>query len=298
MQHFNGIVTFVKVCEATNFTEAGKRLGLSASAVGKSITKLEERLGVRLFHRNTRAIHLTDEGLQYLEHCQRAILEMEEGARRLLEKKQSPHGRLKVSLPLVCRPFQSTLMRFIKDYPELEVELDFSDRLVDIIEEGFDVVVRTGALTDSRLVSRHLGTCQMWLVGTPGYFAQHGVPATVGELQQHDCLRFRATTTGKLSPWPLPDAARVELRTRLICSHVEMLHHAAVDGLGIACLPDFLVRECLRRGELKAVLEEETKNSIDFHLVWPASQWRSVKLRAFIEFAASNLLGEHGLTTS
>ncbi|MEI5998279.1 LysR family transcriptional regulator [Paraburkholderia bengalensis] len=290
MHSFNGIQIFVKVCETMSFAQAGQRLGLSASAVGKSISRLESRLGVRLFHRSTRAIHLTSEGAQYIEHCQRAIREIEEGGRRLSEKSQAPRGRLRVSLPLVCGPFQSTLMRFVKDYPELELELDFSDRLVDIIEEGFDAVVRTGQLTDSRLVSRNLGKCRLLLAGAPEYFSANGFPVSIEELETHSCLRFKSSTTGKLQPWPLPETPHVNLRTRLTCSNIEMLHYAALGGAGIACLPDFLIGDSLRHGLLKTVLESETRNAIDFHLVWPASNWCPPKLRVFIEFMANHFL--------
>ena len=202
-----------------------------------------------------------------------------------------------MSLPLVCAPFQSTLMRFIKEYPELELELDFSDRLVDIIEEGFDAVVRTGQLTDSRLVSRALGKCRMVLVAAPEYFSENGLPGSVDALEEHSCLRFKSSTTGKLQQWPLPDVPHVNLRTRLTCSHIEMLHYAALSGAGIACLPDFLARESLQRNLLQVVLEAETRNSTDFHLVWPDSNWCPPKLRVFIEFMAMHFLNDSDSST-
>jgi DNA-binding transcriptional LysR family regulator len=183
-------------------------------------------------------------------------------------------------------------MRFIKEYPELELELDFSDRLVDIIEEGFDAVVRTGQLTDSRLISRALGKCRMVLVASPEYFGENGLPGSVDALEEHSCLRFKSSTTGKLQQWPLPAVPHLNLRTRLTCSHIEMLHYAALSGAGIACLPDFLVRESLQRNLLQVVLEAETRNSTDFHLVWPDSNWCPPKLRVFIEFMAMHFLSD------
>lgn len=290
MTSLQGIGIFVKVCETMSFAQAGRRLGLSASAVGKSIKKTEERLGVRLFHRNTRAIHLTSEGALYLKYCRDAVATLDQAERHLHDVDDTPRGRLQVSLPLVCGPFQSTLMRFVQDHPELELELDFSDRLVDIIEEGFDVVVRTGRLSDSRLRSRRLGVCNMMLVATPGYLEANGTPEAVEELEKHLCLRFRSSMSGKLQPWPVPGSFHGELHTRLTSSHVEVLYHAALQNVGIAYLPDFLVRDALEVGKLRTVLESEVHSSTEFHLVWPASDWTPPKLRVFIDFMANNFL--------
>jgi DNA-binding transcriptional LysR family regulator len=215
---------------------------------------------------------------------------MEDAESELLSASKVPRGRLRVGMPLVCGPFQPTLLGFVRAYPEIELDLDFNDRLVDVVEEGFDVVVRTGKLMDSRFTSRHLGTCRMLLVGAPDYFARHGTPQVIDDLAGHHCLRFKSTATGKLSNWPLPDTAYVPLSARLVCSHVEMLHYAVLSGAGIACLPDFLVTDNLRDGSLQSVLVDVTENSLDFHLVWPMSRHTSPKLRAFIDYMVDKLL--------
>lgn len=290
MDQFAGIVIFVRVCETLSFVKTAQRLGMTASAVGKSVTALEKRLDTRLFHRNTRSIRLTDEGEAYLEHCQRAMREIDNAESLLQSASRMPRGRLRVGMPLVCGPFQPTLLGFVRAYPEIELDLDFNDRLVDVVEEGFDVVVRTGKLTDSRLMSRPIGICRMLLVGAPHYFAQMGVPRTIEDLARHHCLRFKSTATGKLAGWPLPDTPYVPLKSRLVCSHVEMLHYAVLNGTGVACLPDFLVNGNLRDGSLQAVLTDVTENSLDFHLVWPMSRHIVPKLRAFIDYMVENLL--------
>lgn len=291
MDQFGGINVFVRTCETLSFVNAGKRLGMTSSAVGKSIAALEKRLGTRLFHRNTRSIHLTDEGAAYLAHCLRAITEMEDAERELQSASKLPRGRLRVGMPLVLGPFQPTLLGFVRCYPDIQLELDFNDRLVDVVEEGFDAVVRTGKLNDSRLMSRPLGSCRMLLVGAPAYFAEKGVPAAIEDLAGHDCLRFKSTATGKLANWPLPATADVALKARLVCSHVEMLHYAVLSGAGIACLPDFLVNDNLRDGSLQSVLVDMTDNATDFHLVWPMTRHIAPKLRAFIDYMVEHLLG-------
>ena len=293
MQNFSGIETFVKVAETLSFSDAGRRLGLSSSAVGKSIARMEERLGVRLFHRNTRTVRLTTKGEDYLRYCQKALLALEEGDRFLAEGQDVPSGRLRIGMPLVCSPFQSVLMQFIRQFPELQVELDFSDRLVDVVDEGFDLVVRTGQLSDSRLMSRFLGNCKMILVAAPSYLNAMGRPKSESELLEHDSLRFKASTTGRLQKWPVSDAIANRLKTRLTCSHVEMLCFAACEGHGIAWLPDFLVWNAIEAGKLEIVLKNEIQSETDFHLLWPSSHWKPKKLAVAIEFLGHNLLSPH-----
>lgn len=290
MQQFSGIDTFVKVAETLNFTEAGRRLGLSASAVGKSVSRLEDRLGVQLFQRNTRAVALTEKGEEYLYFCRQALEAMTEGERRLADNQVTPTGRLRIGMPLVCSPFQATLLRFMQQYPDVDVELDFSDRFVDVIEEGFDLVVRTGKLTDSRLMSTYLGRCKMQLVAAPTYLNRRGRPDQVGDLTMQDCLRFRPSTNGRVQPWPVPERVDAALSSRLTCSHVEMLCYAALQGAGIAYLPDFLVNQALDDGALEVVLPGKVSSETDFHLIWPANTWRPKKLDVAIAFLRKNLL--------
>lgn len=290
MQQFSGIDTFVKVAETLNFTEAGRRLGLSASAVGKSISRLEDRLGVQLFQRNTRAVTLTEKGEDYLYFCRQALETMAEGGRRLADNQVTPTGRLRVGMPLVCSPFQATFLQFMQLYPDVDVELDFSDRFVDVIEEGFDLVVRTGKLTDSRLMSTYLGRCQMRLVAAPAYLNRRGRPEHLGDLTMQDCLRFRPSTNGRLQPWPVPDRVGAALQARLTCSHVEMLCYAAHQGAGIAYLPDFLVDHALEQGTLEVVLPGKVCSETDFHLIWPSGNWRPKKMDVAIAFLRKNLL--------
>ena len=297
MDLFSGIEVFAKVCETLSFVKAAPRLGMTSSAVGKSIAALEKRLGMRLLNRNTRSLNVTVEGAAYLAHCQRAIAEMETAEGELVHAASVPRGRLRVGMPLVCAPFHPALLSFTRTYPEIELDLDFNDRLVDVVEEGFDVVVRSGKLTDSRLMSRPLGSCRMVLVASAAYLERAGMPATIDELARHQCLRYKSTTTGKLQGWPVPEGASASLPAQLICSHVEMLHYAVLSGAGIACLPDFLIRDDLRGDVLRQVLFDQTANAADFHLLWNQSRSITPKLRAFIDFMVKHLIPSQAIDT-
>ncbi len=191
MDSLNAFTVFVQVAETRSFTAAGRLLGISASAVGKSVARLEEKLGVRLFHRSTRSITPTAEGLLLLERSRRILAEIEAAQTELSQASSAPRGRLRVSLPLVSTLVLPVLADFMRDYPDIQLDLDFSDRLVDVVEEGFDAVVRTGEPADSRLVARKLGHFKMLLVASPDYIAAHGMPRQVQDLQAHQCMHFR-----------------------------------------------------------------------------------------------------------
>ncbi|MEE1886593.1 LysR substrate-binding domain-containing protein [Pseudomonas carassii] len=265
---------------------------MSPSAIGKSIARLEQRLGVRLFHRSTRSINLTAEGELFLGRCQRVLHELEAAELELSSSSGEPRGKLRVSVPLAGQFLFSLLSGFAKRYPDIHLELDFSDRLVDVVEEGFDAVIRTGVLDDSRLVARRLGAFRFLLVGAPAYFQAQGEPRGAGDLGAHDCLLYRVPSTGKLERWPLPDQAHnaaQNLRVALICNNIDMLLNAALAGRGIACLPEFAVKASLDSGELQAVLTEEVTRTIHFSVLWPSSRFITPKLRSFVDFISMRM---------
>lgn len=292
MDNLSGITVFVLVAETRSFVSAGRQLGVSSSAVGKSVARLEQRLGVRLFHRSTRSINLTAEGMQFLNRCQRILNEMEAAVQELSSASSEPRGKLRVSLPLAGQFLFTLLTKFSKRYPEVHLELDFNDRKVDIVDDGFDAVIRTGELNDSRLVARRLGAFRFLLVGAPGYFEAYGTPKDASELSRHDCLFYRLPSTGKLERWPLPDQAdsgEQVLKAVLVCNNIDMLCNAAQEGRGIACLPEFAVEDALVSGELQAVLTQEVTRSIHFSVLWPSNRFSTPKLRCFVDFMSSHM---------
>ena len=292
MDSLGSISVFVQVAETRSFTQAGRVLGVSSSAVGKTIARMEQRLGVRLFHRSTRSITLTAEGALFLERSRRILAEVEAAEQELTEAAATPRGKLRVSLPQVRGLLMPVLSEFMRAYPEIELDVDFSDRMVDVIEEGFDAVIRTGKPEDSRLMARHLGHYQLVLVGTPGYFDQYGTPRQPQDLNHHACLRHKFCATGKLEPWPLrhvPGAAEPNLRAPLVSTTIESLNHVVHEGLGIACLPDYMVNEAVKQGRLRRVLDDHLEHRGSFWLLWPASRHASAKLRVFVDHMYAGL---------
>lgn len=283
---------FMQAAETRSFVAAGRHLGVSASAVGKAVARLEQRLGVRLFHRSTRSINLTPEGKLFLDRCRRIVCELEAAEIELSLVQEAPRGRLRVSLPLVGMLLMPAIASFVRTYPEIELDLDFTDRLVDVIDEGFDAVVRTGDVSDSRLMTRALGTYRHRLVAAPRYLRERGLPRHPQDLLGHACLHHKFPSTGKLERWPLHvdgEAIDVELPTTMVASTLEPLLSLAMQATGIACLPDFAVGQQMAEGSLVGILEDHVASSGTFRLLWPASRHPSPKLTAFVEFMAGHM---------
>ncbi|KAB0636396.1 LysR family transcriptional regulator [Burkholderia latens] len=292
MENLGGFVVFVQVAETRSFVAAGRALGLSASAIGKRIARLEARLNVRLFHRSTRSITLTAEGARFLERCRRVIAEIDAAERELTQSVEAPRGRLRVSLPTIGTLLLPVLADFMTAYPDIELDIDFSDRLVDVVDEGFDVVLRTGHPTDSRLSSRLLGHFRQHLVASPDYLERRGTPRTPADLAQHRCLHYRFPSSGKLEVWPLraPRTGTLPaLPVSMVSNNAETRLCFALRGLGIACLPEFFVRDALDDGRLRAVLDDHVASRTPFYVLWPSGRHPMPKLRAFVDHMAEHL---------
>jgi DNA-binding transcriptional LysR family regulator len=291
MDKLAAVSVFVRAAETRNFSEAGRQLGSSSSAVGKAISRLEERLGVRLFHRSTRSVTLTAEGQMFLARCTRVLDELE-AAESELAAAQSPRGLLRISLPIAGTLLAPVLGAFMREYPDIRLDLDFTDRVVDVIEGGFDVVLRTGDSSDSRLVSRVLGYYSPRIVASPRYLKSRGVPGVPGDLERHDCLTHRFPSTGRIDPWLLVDGGlpiEVELNVIATASAVEPLIDLVVQGLGIAYVPDFLVAGLLRSGELTEILAGRVIDRKVFRALWPSSKYLSPKVKALVGFLSKHL---------
>ena len=286
-----GLTSFVRAADARSFVAAGRLLGISASAVGKNVARLEVQLGVRLFHRSTRHIRLTAEGEIFCERARRILDDLADARAMMQQSAQAPQGRLRVSLPVIGYRFLLPhLPEFSQRYPAIELELDFNDHLVDVIEDGVDVAIRSGALADSGLLARRLGPFRLMLLAAPAYLAQRGTPATPHDLAGHACLRFRFPTSGKLQEWVLQPDTVLPAPSTLVCNNMEAMREACIAGLGIAYMPDFLVRDALRSGALSPVLAQCGDLGGQFWMLWPASRQLSPKLRAFVDFMAPRLL--------
>ncbi|MFF7107505.1 LysR family transcriptional regulator [Pseudomonas sichuanensis] len=299
MDSLSGFVVFNRVAETRSFVAAGQSLGISASAVGKRVARLEGRLGVRLFHRSTRSITLTAEGALFLERSRRILAEIEATEQELSQANGAPRGRLRVSLPQVTGLVMPALAEFMARYPDIELDLDFSDRMVDIIGEGFDVVMRGGQPLDSRLNAKFLGHFQHRLVASPDYLREHGLPEHPRELAGHRCLHYRFPSSGKLETWPLrrehPEQD-YEIPISMVCNHVETRICFALNHRGITCLPDFSVRAALASGSLVSVLDDFIERRGSFYLLWPSGRQVPPRLRVFIDFMLERVFPGNGLS--
>jgi DNA-binding transcriptional LysR family regulator len=292
MEHLGTLSAFVQAAETGSFVAAGRNAGVSASAIGKAIARLEGRLGVRLFHRNTRSMVLTEEGRIFLDRCRRIFEEVEAAEMEMTQIAAAPSGRLRVSLPLVGMLLMPVIADFMQAFPAILLDLDFSDRLVDVIEEGFDVVIRTGAATDSRLMRRGLGRFRGRIVASPAYLERRGVPKVPGDLVSHDCLRQRSPASGKLNDWALLDPVGNGLPIipeTISATTIGPLIYLVERGFGIAFLPPFAVSTQIEQGNLVPLLEEYIRETGEFAALWPTNRQLSPRIRTFVTFLTENL---------
>lgn len=291
MENFSGLRIFVRAAETRSFVEAGRQLGLSASAIGKSVARLEERLGVRLFHRNTHSVNLTPEGAIFLERCRRILAEMDLATREMSQARMVVRGTMRVSLPTWAMIFMPIFGRFMQVYPEARLELDLTDRLVDVIDEGYDLVIRTGDARDSRLMSRTIGRFRHAIVASPAYLAAHGIPQSPDDLLGHLCLHRRHPETGRIDAWPFSrDGVDIELDLPVtaVANTVEARIKLAEQGAGIACVPSVSVETHIGNGRLVSLLQDGVREAGVLRLLWPASSNPSRNIRALVDFIAQS----------
>ncbi|WP_333852537.1 LysR family transcriptional regulator [Leclercia sp.] len=289
------IPVFVAAVEAGSFAQAAVRLHLSRSAVGKSIARLEERLGVRLFQRTTRSQSLTDNGALFYERCLRALEEIR-GAESLLETgKHHISGRLRVSMPVLFgrQCIAPLLIELTQEHPGLELEMSFSDRVVDLVEEGFDMAVRNGTLSDSAvLVARRLGEHRMVLCAAPDYLLKKGQPETLADLHQHTAINY--LRAGRVLPWQLADSKggapqTIMPRSSLNMDDLQAICDATLAGHGIAWLPCWMVRKEIKNGTLIPLFKQAPDVRFDVHAVWQQTPHLPLRVRIAIDMLVSRL---------
>ena len=289
MDNLNHIAAFVQAAERRSFVAAARALGISASAVGKSVAKLEAQLGTQLLVRTTRRVSLSHEGELMYSHWRRILDDLQDAQALLSSTQSSPRGLLRIGLPTIGYRFLLPVIpAFRARYPDIELDLDFNDRLVDVVEARLDAVIRSGVLADSSLSARRLGLFRFVLCASPAYLAQRGRPQRPGDLAAHDCLRFRFPTSGKLQPWQMGGAIAAH-PPALTCNNMEALRGAAIGGLGIAYMPDFLARDALADGSLQTVLDDCLTYAGQFSILWPSGRLMSPRLRVFVDFVAERL---------
>lgn len=288
----SGLVAFSVAVETGSFAAAGRKLGLSASAVGKAVERLEARLGLRLLNRTTRSLAATGEGDILYRYVARILKELQDAEQELHLVQKAPRGRLKVSVPTVLgrKIIMPALLDFRTLFPEVTTDISLDDVKVDIIEGGYDVVLRLGELDDSTLRARRIGPHTFITCASPEYLARSGIPQSPADLHDHCCVYYRFPTTGRQEVWAFKNSHQaVPIKPCVVLNDGEALASAALGGLGIIQAPSYLVSDDIAAGRLQAVLTDYTDERGSVSLVWPPMSARAPKVRAFIDFMAERV---------
>jgi DNA-binding transcriptional LysR family regulator len=289
MDPLDGIAAFARVVDSGSFSAAARRLKISKSAVSAHVQRLEQRLGVRLLHRSTRRLSLTEAGAAYYRHCARILAEAEAAEQAAGALQREPRGTLRISAPdsFGWMHVAPAVSAFLERYPDLGVDISLSAAHVNLVDEGLDLAIRIGVLEDSPLVVRKLAPSRLILCAAPAYLKQHGTPRAPGELARHNCLCNNLLPWG--DEWRLigkGGEVRVAVGGSFRSNSAAMLGAAAVDGLGIALLPSWAVPEPLRKGALRRVLAAWEPPASTIYAVYPGNRLMSMKVRAFVDHLA------------
>lgn len=287
MIDLDAMAVFVRVVETESFSAAARGLDLSPSAVSKQVSRLENQLGVRLLHRTTRKLGLTDAGSTFFQRATRLLADAEDVERSVADLGTGPRGRLRVSLPLAFGRVHVTpvLVDFLRRYPEIQLDVSYADTFVDLVAEGFDVAVRIGDLADSSLIARRLAQNRRAVVGSASYFAQHGRPLVPADLADHNCFLYAYRQERNRWGFLGPEGGEIQVAVRgaLETNESEVLHAFVRAGLGIALIPLWLVGPDLAAGRLEEVLSDHHVPDKPIQVVYPSGRHLSPKVRAFVD---------------
>ncbi|MFH6785410.1 MULTISPECIES: LysR family transcriptional regulator [Methylobacterium] len=291
MDRLSGMEAFAKAVETGSFSAAGEALELSPQAVGKQVRLLEEHLGVRLIHRTTRRQSLTEAGRALYERVRIILAEVEAVEAVAASSQAVPRGRIRVNASVTFGAYDlaRVLPAYLAAYPQVDVELTLSDRKVDLIEEGYEVVFRVGPPAESGLIARPLRPMDFTLCAAPSYLADRGAPRVPADLAQHECLGFAYMATGDQWRFVGPDGPEaVEVSYRLLVNNGQALLTAALAGLGLLLQPAALMRDAVAAGHLVPVLPAYRPVSRPMHLLYAPDRRITPKLRSFIDFALAH----------
>lgn len=295
MDQFVCMRTFARVAELSSFTKAAEALELSRAVVSTQVTDLERHLGVRLFHRTTRRVTLTPDGIEYFERSRRILTDVAAAEEAVKSTKQRPQGRLRVDVPVSFgrHLLMPALGDFTARYPDLSLEIQYNDRVVDLIQEEIDVAVRAGTVKDKNLIARHVCRMRHVTCASPDYLAKHGVPTTLDELYKHRLIGTLSNQNGRPKPWVFQQGTvRKTLKPpfALAFNSHEAPISAAVRGGGIVQTVDVMVADALASRRLELVLPEWSATGNHMSIVYPVALRGSPKVRVFGDFAAELLL--------
>ncbi|REE89283.1 LysR family transcriptional regulator [Cupriavidus plantarum] len=290
MDLLNSMTVFVRVVACENFTTAADQLGISTTMVSNHIRGLETRLGAKLLHRTTRRQSLTDIGRAYYEQCVDILSRIELAETSAREQRANPKGLLRISavVSLSAHTLVPLIAQYVETYPEVEVELIFSDEVVNLIEGGFDAGIRYGDLPDSGLVARELGRTRLVPCAAPAYLDSHGVPESLADLQGHTCLAFHNTVAQWQWKFGGGDPTCVATKGRFSTNNMPALRTATLAGLGIAMLPRDLADADIREGRLIPLLEAFGAPDRPLHIVYMQDRLMTRKLSSLIDFLVAH----------
>lgn len=293
MDSLTDIAVFVRVVEEGSFTRAAERLTLSRSVISKYITRLEERLGVRLLNRTTRRLSLTEAGSIFYEHSSRGLQEIDDAEAEIAQLQQTPSGTLRINSPMSFGILHVAplLPQFQAQYPEIKLDMNLDDRKVDIIDEGFDISIRISEMPDSSLVARRVAACRHVVVAAPAYLERHGTPQVPADLEGHNILSFRYQAS--VNDWHFisseQEPVTVAVTGSVVMNNSLAIREALLGGMGIARVPTFVVGQDIQRGTLQSVLETFKLPEVSIYLVYPQRRHLSPKVRAFVNFMADKI---------
>jgi len=290
------MATFVKVVESGGFSAAARTLSMSPSMVTAHVQSLEERLGVRLLNRSTRRVSLTEVGHAYYERCLQILAEADDADQIAQALQSTPRGTLRLNTSIAIPPLLAPVVaEFVALYPEVSVNLTMSDRMIDLVEEGFDLAVRNMSVPDSSLVVRRVATYRFVVCGAPGYLAARGIPGQPADLSQHNCLVYSHSAWGNEWRFAGPDGEQsVAVEGNLQANSDNALRLAAVHGQGLALAPSFLLIEEIKSGRLVPVLTEFLQTEHAINAIYPHRHHLSAKVRSFIDLLVKHFHEDPG----
>jgi LysR family transcriptional regulator for bpeEF and oprC len=294
MDRFRAMEAFVHVVETGSFLKAAHRLSLPRSSITMTIQKLERHLGVRLINRTTRTLRLTADGEAYYERCRAILADLDAAENGLREGYKGARGKLRVDMPAsIGRSIMlPALARFRERFPEIELAIGMSDRLIDLVQEGVDCVIRTGVLADSTLIARRIGEFRWVVCGAPAYFEKFGEPQTPASLSEHVMVAYSSARNGRPDRWIFSDAGNplaIDTRATLIVDETFALCDLALAGCGLVRLGEFNVAASIGRSELREVLRDYVPPPVAVSVVYPPSRHLSPAVRAFVDWAQATV---------
>lgn len=290
MDKLKSLIIFMRSAQCCSFSEAARQLGIAPSAVSRAVLRLEDELGVRLLERTTRSLTLTEAGNRFYERCQQILNDLEEAELEVKQLQSTPIGTLRLDLSFTFGKLHiaPALLQFAAQYPELNLNVSFNDRLIDVIEEGIDATVRIGMNSDSSLIMHYLATARYITCASPRYLAQYGTPTTPAELLQHRCVNFIFPQTRREHNWKFEQNGKsidFSVDSYLRFDNSEVILDAVIQGAGVVQFPKFIAAQAISRGDLCLILQSYAPQvGLPIVVLYPQKRYLSAKVRAFVEF--------------